>query len=209
MNMDQTNKDPIARERDSNQWLELALGDYSKAEPRAGLENRILARLQAERSRRASQRSWWWAIATAVAFASIIAVVWVAESGRVRNPGSKAEMATAHGEEFQPTIRHGTTSQVAPLAGGYTAREVAKRNPASRLTRNATGSTPKLAQFPSRRNMSKGELLLARCLNEESNKEALLKSISSRDEVDLSIGSLEIRSIQIPDIEISEDETNY
>lgn len=56
--------------------------------------------------------------------------------------------------------------------------------------------------------MSEAELLLARRLNEQSSKEALLESTPSREEVDLSVGSLEIRPLEIPDIEISENQTN-
>jgi hypothetical protein len=50
--------------------------------------------------------------------------------------------------------------------------------------------------------------LLARLLKEQSNKEALLESTPIREEVDLSIDSLEIRPLEIPDIEILESKTN-
>ncbi len=54
------NMDPIKREPDIDQWLDAALSQYAKAEPRAGLEGRVLATLQAERNRVGLKRNWWW-----------------------------------------------------------------------------------------------------------------------------------------------------
>ena len=45
---DDMNMDPIEREREVERWLDAALTQYAKAEPRAGLEGRVLAGLRAE-----------------------------------------------------------------------------------------------------------------------------------------------------------------
>lgn len=208
--MDQTGKEPIPRECDLNQWLESTLGQCGKAEPRSGLENRILASLQAERSRRASRRSWWWTIATTAAFAAIVAAVWVGESGRVRKPVKTAGTSTTPSEEFRGSIQPVPAPRVAHPAKGFPASQVAGRTPVNRgaLRDLAASSAPKLEQFPSPRNLSGEELLLVRRLNEQSDNEALLQATATRAEVDLSIDSLEIRPLQIPDIEISESKTN-
>ena len=142
------------------------------------------------------------AVAAAVA---MVAVVWVGENGRKQNAGGVAETSTpTHHEEAQRSIEPGPPQQAV-----HPAKEVVRRKPANQPSRElAVAATPKLDQFPSRRNMSEGESLLVRRLNEQSNKEALLESTPSREEVDLSIGSLEISPLQIPDIEISESKTN-
>lgn len=151
--------DPIERERDMNQWLESALGQYSKAEPRPGLENRVLANLQAERNRIASRRRWW-AAGTAAALAAMMAAVWIGESARERSPVPTVGKSSSHQEEFRASIQAGTTPQAAPLARAYTAREVAKRKPANRPMHYAAGTTPKLAQFPSPQPLSEQERIL-------------------------------------------------
>jgi hypothetical protein len=197
--------DPIKREHDVEQWLDSALSQYGKAEPRTGLESRVLASLPAERNRITSRRRWWWAMGAVAAAAAIVAVVWVGENGRKKNAEGMAETLTpTHREEVQRSIKLGP----APPAV-HKAREVAQRRPAHQPSREpAVAPTPKLDHFPSRRKMSEAEFLLARRLNEQSNKEALLESTPGSEAVDLSIGSLEISPLQIPDIEISESKTN-
>jgi hypothetical protein len=196
--------DPTEREHDIGQWLESALTQYGKAEPRTGLESRLLANLRAERNRIASRRRWWWAMAAATALAVIVAAVWVGEGERERNRTNTVGASTTQREEVHALVQQGPPPQIA-----YPARGMAQHWPVHWPIHDlAEKRTPKLDQFPSRRNMSDGELLLVRRLNERSTKEALLESLPSREEVDLSIGSLEIRPLQIPDIEISESETN-
>jgi len=144
------NMDPIEKERDGNQWLESALRQYGKAEPRAGLESRLLANLLTERNRIASRRRWWWALGTATALAAVVAAVWVGESGRERNPESAAGTSTTIHRE----------PGLAPHAA-HPAREVARRRPANRPLRDLSVSkTPKLAQFPSPQPLSEQEQIL-------------------------------------------------
>ena len=50
--------------------------------------------------------------------------------------------------------------------------------------------------------------LLIERLNEPSGEEALPESTPSPEEVDLSIGSLEISPLETPDLDISESQTN-
>jgi len=197
--------DPIKRDDDVEQWLDSALSQYGKVEPRIGLESRVLASLQAESNRITSRRRWWWAIGAVAAAVAIVAVVWVGDNGRKKDAEgvAKTSMPTHH-EEAQGSIEPGPSQQAVRPA-----KVVAQRRPAHQPSRKlAVAATPKLDQFPSRRKMSDEELLLVRRLNEQSNKEALLGSTPSPEEDDLSIGSLEIRPLQIPDIEVSENQTN-
>jgi hypothetical protein len=194
--------DPIKREHDLEQWLDSALSQYGKAEPRPGLESRVLASLQAERNRTTFRRRWWWAMGAVAAAVAIVAVVWVGEIGRKKNAGSVAHTSMPiHLEEAQRSIVPGPDQQAV-----HPAKQEAPRGPANQPSYElAVAARPKLDRFPSRRNISEEELLLVRRLNGRSNKEALLESTPSREDVDLSVGSLEIRPLQIPDIEISEN----
>ena len=67
--------DPGDGEREVEQWLDAALGQYGKVEPRTGLESRVLANLQSDRTRIATRRRWWWAAGTVPVAAAIVAAV--------------------------------------------------------------------------------------------------------------------------------------
>ncbi|MGO9346956.1 MAG: hypothetical protein ACLPZJ_11305 [Terriglobales bacterium] len=199
----------VNEEREVDRWLESALSQYGKAEPRTGLESRVLASLQAERKRIASQGRWWWAAGTVTALAVILVAAWIGESDRERKPVNTAGTSTTPTEEFRGSIQPVPALRMAHPANGYPASPVAKRGVVIHPLRDlAASSAPKLEQFPSPRNLSKKESLLVRRLNEQTQKEALLETTATRAEVDLSIDSLEIRPLQIPDIEISESNTN-
>jgi hypothetical protein len=209
--MDPTNMNPnINKDGEIDQWLDSALRQYAKAEPRAGLEARVLANLRAERSRATSRRCWW-AIGTAAALTTMVVTVWVWENGReVESRSAAGITTTTHREESLESIEPAPIPGIAHPAGSTPARQVATRRPppSQPIREMAVATRPKLEQFPSRRNLSKEESLLVLHLNKQSNEEALFEASATRAEVDLSIGSLEIRPIQIPDIEISESNTN-
>jgi hypothetical protein len=194
------NMDPIERERDVDQWLNATLGQYGKAEPRTGLECRVLANLQAERNRIASRRRWWWAAGIAAASALIVVAIWVGKSGRERNRTNTAGASTTQPEESHALVQSGPPPQIA-----YPAKGVAQHWPVPWPIHDlAARRKPKLDQFPSRRKLSKEEMLLVRHLLARHENGAT----ATGADVDLSIGSLEIRPLQIPDLEISENKTN-
>jgi hypothetical protein len=199
-----TNKN---KDRDVEQWLDAALSQYGNVEPRTGLDSRVLANLQAERNRLASRQRWWWAVGAVAAAVAIAAVVGIGENSRRRNPERVAETSMpTHHEEARRSIE---PAPVPVPQAARSAKEVAQQRPANQPSHElAVAATPKLDQFPSRRSLSGEELLLVRRLNEPSGKEALLGAGATRAEGDLSIDSLEIRPLQIPDIESSESKTN-
>lgn len=173
--MDQTGNDPIERERELNEWLESALGQYSKGEPRAGLENRILARLQAERDRIASRRPWWWAGATAVATATLILAVWLGHGDRTRTPDAIGVAArTAAGGGDRPTTHRGVSPATRHPVELFAAK--AKRQPSTHRMTDAhqVGDVAKLDQFPTPTPLSDQEKLLARYVEQFPQRAALI-----------------------------------
>ena len=79
--------DPDNSGRKIDAWLDHALARYSGAEPRAGIENRVLAALRAE-ERKPRRRRWMvWVPAAATAAAVIVAMVAV-YSSRKPSPGA-------------------------------------------------------------------------------------------------------------------------
>ena len=212
------NMDPNDKTREIDQWLESGLRQYTNIEPRTGLESRVLAKLQAEHNQIASGHRWWWAIGTATALAAIVAAVWLGESSRESHPPGMAETSTTHREEAHALVQSGPPPQIAHPATDVARHELAHRPIHDPIQDLAANRAPKLDQFPSLRNMSKEESLLVRRLlvrpllierlNEPSGEEALPESTPSPEEVDLSIGSLEISPLETPDLDISESQTN-
>ena len=156
--------DPIERERDldvegglDDQWLESALIQFGKAEPRVGLENRLLSNLRAERAQAYLRRPWWRALGMVASLAAILVAVRVEERDRERQPESTAATSTTNRAEARELVQPRPIPQIV-----HPAREVVLRRPAHRPTRDlAVASTPKLAQFPSPQPLSEQERILA------------------------------------------------
>ncbi len=156
--------DPIERERDrdvegglDDRWLESALIQFGKAEPRVGLENRLLANLRAERAPAYLRRRWWRALGMVASLAAILVAVRVEERDRERKPESAAATSTTNRAEAQELVQPRPIPQIV-----HPAREEVLRRPAHRPTRDlAVASTPKLAQFPSPQPLSEQERILA------------------------------------------------
>jgi hypothetical protein len=158
------------KEREVEQWLDAALGQYGTIEPRAGLESRVLANLQAERSRRAEQRRWWWTVGTVAVAAAIVAAVWVGESGSRKVPPITAKTPTTHREET------GTPREPAPrLPVADQAREVPRHPRADQTIRQVAAlKPPKLEQFPTPSPLSAQEEMLARYVQEFPQRATLM-----------------------------------
>jgi hypothetical protein len=160
--MKDMNMDPTNHKNDVETWLESALGQYAKAEPRAGLETRILANLQAERRRLAERKRWWWASAGTMAAAAAIAfAVWLGHSSNTHTPNETKTMATHDvGRETGSIV----SPVVHPLTHRATKDGVVTGLCPVQARRGAIhqSATPRLDQFPAPTPLSDQEKLLAR-----------------------------------------------
>ena len=78
--------EPNEKDRLVSEWLNDALKQFGQAEPRPGLEGRVLASLRAESEREVSRRwQWWPAVVAVTAILTIVVGVFLARSGR-HNP---------------------------------------------------------------------------------------------------------------------------
>lgn len=144
---------------DLDRLLDAALAKYAQVEPRAGLENRVLATLHAERSQ-VPQRAWWrWSVAGAVAVVVVVAVVLAWRSGKfhgreiARHPSISAPgvelPASGAGPEAGKSDDH-------PPAPGPAPKHILHRAHATAVA----SANPKLDQFPSTQPLSEQEKLL-------------------------------------------------
>jgi hypothetical protein len=133
--------------------LDAALANDAAVEPRAGLEERVLANLRAQRAR-APERSWWrWG------FAAAILVIGAALAWRTAKPSHP--VLVNRPAETQPAATQASQTanagaEVVPVSVPPMRKQ--SRRPIS--TKLATD--PRLEVFPSPRPLSEEELALAR-----------------------------------------------
>jgi len=199
------NMDPIEPKADVDQWLDVTLGNYGKAEPRPGLESRVLANLRSERSRIASRWHWCWTMGAAAALAAMVVTVWIGEGVHEQNRRKPVTASTTKPDQARRgSIHSGPAVQIARAPTG--APRPGRANPS--LQHPSAVPEPRLAQFPSPRDLSEQELLLVRHFRPQSD-EPLLEDTATRAEPDVGIDSLEVSPLEIPNIEISESNENY
>jgi hypothetical protein len=164
--MDPMNENEIEKKVD--RWLDAALAHYSQAdeaEPRLGLEARVLATLQADRREREQNRyPWPWRLMLAAGLAIVLVVVvarapWRSVPGTLSTPSVKTAGGATTGRQLrpQPPVAAEMTSHPNP---GVSVR----RTRAHFLVVSDTPA-PRLAQFPAPRPLSEQERLLVALMN--------------------------------------------
>lgn len=163
--------EPNDQEDLANNLLNAALKRYSSAEPRAGLEGRVLANLRAEHGRLGRRVSLWVSLAAIALVGTVAATIFL-----VWRPDVKPQIVATHAvagviakktitgsaERKQSSVRR--RSHV--FARG---RRQAMASPVS-----PADDGPKLDQFPSPRPLSEQEKMLARYVQERPQEARLI-----------------------------------
>ena len=140
--------------------LDAALTHYAAVEPRAGLEERILANLDAEQDG-VRQRGWWrWGIPAAVAAAvAVVAIVVTVKTAKPSHPSIANRPVISAPRSSQPQ------PEVANRNAGQGRGPVHRKTPASLAPTAqpaiAAVANPKLDVFPSPQPLSEEEKILA------------------------------------------------
>jgi len=142
---------------DLDRALDGALARYSAAEPRPGLEDRVLASLRAEQLRPA-ERPWWkWGLAAAVAAIFIAVIALALRLGNTHRPTTAAHPGAAAPTSPIP----GTQLASRPANPVHLANASAHKKPVrSSKTQSLVAKTPKLDSFPSPQPLSEQERFL-------------------------------------------------
>jgi len=150
-------------QKEFDRWLDAALHARSKAEPRTGLEDRVLARIAAEPPRRFS---WWPAAAIAAVAVLVIAIVISALYSRERQDNAGNRQGPFIQQVRPPESSSHASSPVVTTAGERHrgTRRAACCVSAHRATNASVGTelAPKLATFPSLHPPTPEERMLAR-----------------------------------------------
>ena len=162
-------------EREVEQWLDAALAQFSNAEPRTGLEGRVLAHLRKEKDtlekdRLAALRRWMWVAGTITVAAVLLIALWVGLRDTRNDPSRTAATPTRHSEDE-------TTSRPPSLQLPVTEHtQAVVRSPRRQLTSAVAthAKEPKLDQFPSPLPLNDQENRLALYVREFPERAALV-----------------------------------
>jgi hypothetical protein len=150
--------------------LDEALKNYGSVEPRTGLEQRVLARLRAEREDLV--RRWrWWPVA-AVAAASVLAVGVLLREEPVSRPTTTTS-ATAPSPAREEAALGGSTRKAARTGHRWKGHTGNSPIVASAATAK-NNMIPKREQFPSPTPLSRQEQMLADCVAEHRDRAVLV-----------------------------------
>lgn len=134
------------------QALDAVLATYASAEPRAGLEERVLANLRTVESR-ASDREWWnWRLATVLAAMLILAAALAWKSSRPAHPPVAVHPSVPNRPIAEAANHEGSSRPVQQKS----VRPKVRRAPPETVAVN-----PKLDVFPSPLPLSEQEKILA------------------------------------------------
>lgn len=143
--------DPREQEQRIDAWLAQALQASGSVEPRPGLEQRVLATLQAERNRRPAARPWLWAAGALAVALLLFATIW--QGITARRPTVDKPFDTTTSAAKMPA-----TANVRPVV------ESPHRNTPPQVVRKKLSpaaapkpAEPRLAQFPSPQPLSREE----------------------------------------------------
>jgi len=182
---------------DFDRWLDIALRQRVTAEPRSGLEERVLARLAAQPTQRFG---WWpvWATAAGIfVIAIILALMYPYRQERITNGQHPAAGSSGSGTQAAQSIfsqsRDTTASSVRKRMLAKTAPRLAA---AQRPNLPEPERLPKLATFPAPRPETTQERLLARLAAQPNVVKVAIVSDDGMPLKELSIPELKIDPIE-------------
>lgn len=152
--------------------LDAALAKYAAVEPRAGLEERVLANLRAEWTQ-VGGRAWWrWSLAAAAVAVIVVAVALVWRSGRPSPPvvANHPAVTTQGSPESGTQAANRYGNAVRPQ--GH--RPIRRTNAHPPHFAAVVAASPKLDQFPSPQPLSEQEEILANYVAKYPERAALL-----------------------------------
>jgi len=157
-----------------------ALAKYARVEPRAGLEERILANLRAEQARVPNPAGWRWTVAIVLAAVVVAALVVGWRPGKSSRPLMVKRPSTSAPVPNDPRPKVAANDGAKQL---QSAGQVSKRTAAHRSRRPTVVATvnPKLDQFPSPQPLSQQEEILASYVAQFHEQAVLIARVANEE----------------------------
>jgi hypothetical protein len=179
---------------DIDRWLDLALRERANAEPRNGLEERVLGRLASQTKRR---RIVWWPVMTAVAVVFVIALTLVVMYPRrqekiIANRQQRLAALRETPAQTNTVTRNQPTNSTQARSAKMLASTTKHRAVSRPTVRVEPEALPKLATFPAPRPETAEERLLARVAARRG----------SFDVADVSTDQLLLKDLSVPEFKI-------
>jgi len=171
-----------------DRWLNRALAEYSKEEPRSGIELRVLANLRAQRRHIAEQRRRrWWTIGIIATAAVLVIVLWAAgtnkhteqEASVKPSPAvspNNANVAQQASQDSSQDAGQNVTEDLAsqtsrPASSRHSHMQRARRRSHGRRTARVLRAAQRVRgeQFPSPTPLSEQERILQRYVAQYKN----------------------------------------
>ena len=166
---------------DLDRALDAELAKFAAIEPRAGLEERVLANLRTEQSRGATHGWWRWTLASALAAAVVVAVALGWRSARPTPPVIANHPHTATEKPLEPereAVNHDRNAVHSPRHGTI-------RRTATHPSKALAAANPKLDQFPSPQPLSEQERALAQYVRDYPQEAGLIARMQEESEKEI------------------------
>ena len=153
--------------------LNAALANYTSAEPRAGLEERVLAHLRAEKENAPVRSRMYWPALAALATMIVVVASLSWTSRKPSQNGPSQPMAAATQADEHAGTRIASNKEIGPISP----RHAGSRRPLKSDEFHAAtvvALAPKLDQFPSPQPLSEQETILFRYITNYPEHAALI-----------------------------------
>ena len=159
-----TNMELDDKNRSADEWLDMTLKHYGDAEPRSGLEGRVLATLRFERKRiTVSRRNFWPALAGVAILVVVGASIALVRGHRIKPVGVATRQAFPPVEKTPHLSSTSFVSAPKPTDSRTSARSA-----------ESISDSPHLSQFPSPQPLNEQEEILARYVRENTQEAKLV-----------------------------------
>jgi hypothetical protein len=189
------------RDRFINELLDASLAQYSRVEPRQGLEERLLAQVQSAKPVRLGKAHWsWYFVPATAAAAAVLAIGGLLLTNQpVPTPAPAAAAVAANS---------GSASAASAPSAPVNARDMPLTHPApARVTKSLSGARPVIASARPRRAMfpspepltEQDRNLLQWIQGHEPSIERLLNNLPAADQAP---GKIQVAAMQVPALTI-------
>ena len=156
------------RSKKIEQWLDAGLGHYADAAPRAGLEGRLLAAIQAEQQRPGYWLRRW-------QFRWVVATILVAGAALFLKPRTPMDGPHPRSTASASNLEIRVQTEIPPVVTSHkTVRVAGTSTPRTHLAGAAYNEDPRLDVFPSPQPLTEQEEMLARYVREQKQEAVMV-----------------------------------